>query len=98
MPQHQQLPPLPPLAELVTPPPLDPALAPENAARTVKRSRLAELAAHVALVLTASTCIATCTSSVAHDYAAVRIAEARAAEAQARAAEARVRVEAGHAP
>lgn len=80
-------PPPTPLADIVNPPPSDPALAPENAARTVKRSRIAELAAHIALVLTASTCVATCTSSVAHDIAAVRIAEARAAEAAAKAAE-----------
>jgi len=58
-------------------PALDPALAPENAARTVRRSRAAEIVAVVTVICGASAGVAACTSSVVHDVAAVRIAEAQ---------------------
>lgn len=58
----------------------DAALQPAAVARTVRRSRLAELAAIVTVIAAATGAIASAASSIVHDVAAVRIAEAKARE------------------
>lgn len=58
----------------------DAALQPAAVARTVKRSRIAEIVAFVTVLSAASGACATASASIVHDVAAVRIAEAKAKE------------------
>lgn len=52
-------------------------LEPEAVARTVRRSRIAEAVAVLTVVAAMVGALATMASNMVHDYAAVRIAEAK---------------------
>lgn len=56
------------------------SLEPSAVERTVKRSRIAEAVAVLTVVAAMVGALATLASNVVHDYAAVRIAEAKARE------------------